>query len=328
MHTDDVAGRSRGALPERIARRDSGLLMLGMTPPRRSLDSDQRQRVADAMLGRLSSIDLDGLVLYDIADETERNPGERPFPYLPTMDPADFYAEHLSAWSRPVIVYRCVGKYPGADIDSWLRAQDPSTVASVFVGAPSRTAPTRTDLATAQTLWSEVRPELSLGGVAIPERHSRRRQEHERLIAKQRNGCSFFITQVVYDTNAAKDLVSDYHYGCLGAGVEPVPIIFTLSVCGSIRTLEFLRWLGVDVPRWMENALAHASDTLQESYDLCLTTARDLAAFCGTLGMPFGFNVESVSNRRAEIETTVRLAAEVRRLIPWSDEAAKAQSTT
>jgi hypothetical protein len=28
------------------------------------------------------------------------------------------------------------------------------------------------------------------------------------------------------------------------------------------ETLDFLRWLGVDVPRWIENDLAHAADTL------------------------------------------------------------------
>ena len=94
-----------------------------------------------------------------------------------------------------------------------------------------------------------------------------------------------------------------------------VPIVFTLSVCGSMRTLEFLRWLGVDVPRWMENALAHAADTLTESYEQCLATARDLVAFCTTLGVPYGFNVESVSIRKAEIETSVRLAAELRALM-------------
>ncbi len=79
-----------------------------------------------------------------------------------------------------------------------------------------------------------------------------------------------------------------------------------------MKTLEFLRWLGVDVPRWMENALAHASDTLSESYEQCIATARELSAFCEGLRMPYGFNVESVSNRKAEIEATVRLAAVVR----------------
>jgi hypothetical protein len=78
-----------------------------------------------------------------------------------------------------------------------------------------------------------------------------------------------------------------------------------------------LRWLGVDVPRWIENDLKHAADTLEASYRLALTTAIDLIAYCRRLGVPFGINVESVSNRRVEIEMAVRLteqlSAELRR---------------
>jgi hypothetical protein len=313
VRTDGGEATPGGDLLARIARRETGLLLFGMTPPRRSTTSEERQRIADVTLERLMPLDLDGLVLYDVADETDRNSDERPFPYLPTVDPADFHADHLAAWTKPVIIYRCVGKYPSTEIETWLLAQEPANVGSVFVGAPSRTASVLTDLSSAQALWSKVRPELPLGGVAIPERHAARQQEHRRLIAKQARGCSFFITQVVYDVNAAKNLVSDYYYGCIEAGMEPVPIIFTLSVCGSLKTVEFLRWLGVVVPRWMENALAHAGDTLSESYDQCLATSRELATFCDRLDMPYGFNVESVSNRRAEIETTVRLAAHLRR---------------
>lgn len=309
----DEGARQRTDLLGRIAERRSRLLLFAMTPPRESTTPEERQRIADLTLARLAPLEVDGLVLYDIADEAERTDDERPFPYLPTVDPARFHADHLGAWQRPVVVYRCVGKYAPDELEGWLQAQDADAVASVFVGAASRTAEVRTDLTSAQALWSRTRPELALGGVAIPERHAAGREEHRRLLAKQARGCSFFVTQIVFDVNAAKDLVSDYHYACAEAGVDPVPIVFTLSVCGSLRTLEFLRWLGVTVPRWMENALAYASDTLSESYDQCVATARDLAAFCERLGVPYGFNVESVSTRRAEIETTVELAAHLRR---------------
>ena len=75
-----------------------------------------------------------------------------------------------------------------------------------------------------------------------------------------------------------------------------------------MRTLEFLRWLGVAVPRWIENDLRHATDTLEASYQLALATATDLIAYCRDLGVPFGINIESVSIRRVEIEMAVRLA--------------------
>jgi len=293
----------------RIASRQGGFVLFGLTPPRRTTPPEEVQRIADATLERLESVDVDGLVLYDIDDESDRNPGPRPFPYLPTMDPADFYRNHLGKWEKPAIIYRSVGKYADIVIRDWLLEQDPERVLSVFVGAPTRDRPVLTDLRSAQAVWRDTRPEVLLGGVAIPERHRNGSREHLRLIAKQVSGCTFFVSQVVYDVNASKDLVSDYFYTCRERGLDPIPFVFTLSVCGSLRTLEFLQWLGVDVPRWMQNDLRRAQDSLATSYDQCLGTARELAEFCTRLGMPYGFNVESVSNRREEIEASVRLAS-------------------
>jgi 5,10-methylenetetrahydrofolate reductase len=166
-----------------------------------------------------------------------------------------------------------------------------------------------TSLPRAYELCEQVQPALPLGGVAIAERHARQGDEHLRLIAKQAAGCSFFITQIVYDINAAKNLISDYHHECAAQNLERVPIIFSFSVCGSLKTLEFLQWLGVTVPRWIENELRYADDTLEASYEQAVATAVDLIAFCRRLGVPFGINVESVSIRKVEIEASVRLAA-------------------
>lgn len=62
-----------------------------------------------------------------------------------------------------------------------------------------------------------------------------------------------------------------------------------------MKTLDFLRWLGVDVPRWIENDLKHATDPLEASYHQALTTATELMAYCRALSVPFGINVERVS---------------------------------
>jgi hypothetical protein len=79
-----------------------------------------------------------------------------------------------------------------------------------------------------------------------------------------------------------------------------------------MKTFEFLRWLGVDVPRWIENDLRHADDTLDASLEHAEETALELMSFCRRLGVPFGINVESVSIRRVEIEASVRLAERLR----------------
>ena len=309
----DTGSRAPGRQPLRVllAQARSGVLLFGITPPRLTASAEQVREIAAVTRARLASLDLEGLVLYDIDDESDRNPADRPFPYLPTMDPAVFEARHLGDWHRPVVVYRCVGKYPVADLRNWLRSADISRMLSVFVGASSEHKAIHTSLSQAQALHQEVRPDLLTGGVAIAER----RDEHLRMVAKQRRGCAFFISQVTYSSDAAKSMVSDYFYVCQELGLAPRPVLFTLSVCGSVKTLVFLQWLGVDVPRWLENELRYASDTLAESSAHCLANARDLIAFCRRLGMPFGFTVESVTIRRAKIEASVALARELRGLI-------------
>lgn len=292
-----------------IGERGEGFVLFAVTPPRESTPPERLPEIAKATKQRLAGLDLDGLILYDIDDESSRNPAERPFPFSPTVDPAAYRADYLHDWATPVVVYRAVGKYQPAELGDWLAAQDPGSTATVMVGAATSGTRPAVRLSEAQSLRAEVNPELLLGGVAIPERHSRREDEHLRLIGKQAAGCSFFVTQVVYDVNAAKNLVSDYKYECANRGIRPVPIVFTFSVCGSMKTLEFLRWLGIDVPKWIENDLRHSADPLAASAEQALATALELVAYCRRLGMPFGLNIESVSIRREEIEAAVDLAA-------------------
>ena len=74
-----------------------------------------------------------------------------------------------------------------------------------------------------------------------------------------------------------------------------------------MKTLAFLRWLGVDVPRWIENDLRHAADPLKPPTSRRSRQPPNYRVL-RALDVPFGINVESVSIRRVEIEASVRLA--------------------
>lgn len=302
-------------LGTRLTDRSRPLRLFSITPPREATPQDDLRRIAEVTIERVRPLELDALVLYDIEDESERNPDVRPFPFVSSLDPGTFHTDYLGGWERPVIIYRSVGKYEPAELKTWLDGQDPGRTATVLVGASSQSAAVRTRLVEALSLWQDTGSRLPLGSVAIPERHARRTDEHDRMLGKQAAGTSFFVTQVVYDLTWAKDLVSDYAYACRERGVEPAHLVFTLSVCGSLKTLEFLQWLGVHVPRWLQNQLRHSEDPLTDSYEQCATAAAELANFCQRLGVPYGFNVESVSNRRVEIEAAVRLAGAIRTLL-------------
>lgn len=281
-------------------------LLFGLTPPRLTTPPDQLAVAVDRTSERIAKLSVDALALYDIDDESARNPAERPFPFVETIDPGVYLRDHLTSWTGRAIVYRSVGKYTPQQLAQWMR-EAPDSVLSVFVGASTGDQQVATTLPQAHQLHREVRPSLPLGGVTLPERHRRKGDEPQRIVAKQQAGVEFFVSQVVYDVGTAKDLASDYAFYCAEQLIEPAPILFTLSVCGSEKTLEFLAWLGVDVPRWLRNVLVHSDDMLEMSANLARSIAVELADFCRYLHLPFGFNVESVSSRRVEIDAAVEL---------------------
>jgi 5,10-methylenetetrahydrofolate reductase len=177
----------------------------------------------------------------------------------------------------------------------------------VFVGAPRVNARgPGLPLAEAYLLARAV-PNLVLGGIAIAERHLTKSDEHERMLAKQEQGCRFFVTQSVYDASSTKSLLSDYALSLQATRRLPVPVILTFAPCGSVRTLEFMRWLGISFPRWLENELRHSPDTLARSIDLCDSVFCDVRDYAREKGLPIGINVESVSVRKAEIDASVEL---------------------
>src|SRR3954464_8656716 len=90
----------------RIVSRQGEFLLFALTPPRLSTTPEKAQEIADITFERLDPPGLDGLILYDIDDEADRNPEERPFPFLPTRDPAEYLDRHLKSGRAPVVVLR------------------------------------------------------------------------------------------------------------------------------------------------------------------------------------------------------------------------------
>lgn len=297
-------------------------LFFGYAPPRRGNDPEKTLRITQRRVERLSAMSLDGLILYDLQDESPRTDEARPFPYLPTIDPLAYSRDYLSEGAiaeLPRIIYRAVTTRSPEENDRFIRALRPGHEATVLVGAPSHDAQRRTGLGRAyelyQAAWGAANERPALGGVTIPERHARKLDEHRRLERKGERGCSFFVSQCVYDAEAARNLLSDYHYATIDRSRPARRIVLTLSPCGSRRTLDFMRWLGVGFPRWLENDLERSGDILDRSVEACRRIVRELSDFCLDHDVPFGFNVESVSIKRTEIDAAGELASDIHGLL-------------
>lgn len=302
-------------LKDKILRRESGIITYGLTPPKESNDLDKLGEIAQKQYQRVKGLGVDGLVIYDIQDEADRLSEERPFPFIKTVDPIKYSDEYFSDLGIPKIIYHCVGKYSQEEFKSRISAEQRDDKLCVFVGAASRNQKVAIKLADAYNLRKSYNNNILLGGVAIPERHLLGFDEHLRIIGKENSGCSFFISQAVCNVEASKNFLSDYYYYCQQHERETVPIIFTLTPCGSKKTLEFMKWLGISIPKWLENELIYSDNILGKSMELLKGIFQELVAFGKDKKIPIGCNIESVSTRKEEIEASVELVADIKKIL-------------
>lgn len=289
----------------------AGISLYGLAPPKLATPTERLRAISAQQAERIKSMNVDGVIVYDIQDEADRAQTPRPFPFLPTIDPELFANQYLDAVALPKVVYRCVSHDTPESFIKWLlSANEPSRPQiSVLVGAPARRTHLALTLADAYSLARQHAPHRLLGGIAIAERHGARLDEHERLLAKADMGCRFFVTQAVYDVTTTKSLLSDYALTIRGPAV---PIILTFAPCGSEKTLTFMQWLGISFPRWLENELRYAPDPLSTSIRLCESIFAEIWDYARDKGIPIGINVESISIRKAEIDASVELHRRLR----------------
>ncbi len=298
-------------LVDKIKNRESGIMVYGITPPKKGTSLEKIEEISERQIERLQSLKIDGLILYDIQDEKSRTSEERPFPFMETLDSFAYSEKYLRPLTIPKIIYRSVGKYSPAELSQFLTSASPDENLTVFVGASSKSQEITMFMNDAYKLKAETNTDLLLGGVTIPERHQSKGDEHIRVFDKISQGCSFFVSQGVYDVNASKNFLSDYYYYGQEHNIPLAPILFTLTPCGSVKTLQFMKWLGISIPKWLENELTHSHDILEKSVDFSEQSWLELKSFADGKGIPIGCNIESVAIRKVEVDASIELLRRV-----------------
>jgi 5,10-methylenetetrahydrofolate reductase len=299
-------------LKDMIVNKQSGILTYGMTPPKEDNTEEKIAEIAQKQIERLKDLDIDALILYDVQEESDRIDQERPFPYTTMLDPELYSNQYLHTLEVPKIIYRCVGKYSENELTQWVRKDADEQRYTVYVGASSSQQQVKLELADAYRISKLNNDNLSFGGVIIPERHMVKNDEHLRVVNKVKQGCDYFISQATYNVEASKNFLSDYYHHCIENEIEMVPILFNLAPCGSTKTLDFMKWLGISIPRWLENELKYSSDVLDKSIQLTTKIFEELYEFGLEKGIPIGCSVESVSTRKVEIEASVQMVKDIK----------------
>ncbi|TAF74462.1 MAG: hypothetical protein EAZ53_08740 [Bacteroidetes bacterium] len=299
----------------KIKQRESGILIYGITPPKSQTLPEKVVEIAEKTLTRLYNLDLDALVVYDVQDESARTSEERPFPFMSALDPLDFASSHLNPLKLEKIIYRPAGKFSKEELTEWLEKIEKNNFHPVFVGLPSPDFKVKTTLPEAYALWSKHKNTTAIGAVMIPERHAVLKDEDVRILDKMNSGVSYFISQCIFNVDYAKKVLEDLQKTCTTKNREIPTLIFTLTACGSAKTLEFMEWLGIHIPETQKQKLLQSENILAQSLDICIEIADELINYCHSKSIPFGFNIESVAIRKEEIEASIFLVNKIREML-------------
>lgn len=300
---------------DKIKSRESGILTYGITPPKMGTTPERTAEIAGKTMARLFPLDIDALIVYDVQDESARTSAERPFPFFQAQDPFDFASRYLQDLKVPKIIYRPAGKFSKDELSDWLEDLHKHKFYPVFVGVPAPDYPVKTSLPEAYKTWSKHQATSVIGAVTIPERHAVLNDEDQRILDKAACGVSYFISQCVFNVAYAKQVIADLERTCTVREAAFPTIIFTLTVCGSEKTLSFMDWLGIHVPDGLKQDFRTADNMLERSVQVCLEIAAELTAFCAGRAIPFGFNIESVAIRNDEIEASIYMVNKIAEML-------------
>ena len=208
-----------------------------------------------------------------------------------------------------------MGKFTKEELSDWLQSLKVHGFYPIFVGLPTPDYVVKTSLKEAYEIWQEHEDYSVIGAITIPERHAVLKDEQVRILDKVESGVSYFISQCIFNVEYTKQILIDLVIACQKKKQELPTIIFTLTVCGSLKTLHFMEWLGIHVPEDIKEELKVSTSPVARSVAIAIAIAKDLIQYCQDRSIPFGFNIESVSIRKEEIDASLELLHTVRELL-------------
>lgn len=199
----------------------------------------------DATLAEVSQVrrHADAINLPEIHDESRAAP--RTAKFVPRVEPRRLGARIARELGMEVVVNRCVvyETNQAAWCEETSREFDIHNVVLVGGESSKLSYPGPSVLEAAEQIRA-AQPGTGLGGIIIPSRL----HESERIRRKSAAGLAFFTTQILFDSNDIVWLVQQLN------GLE-ARVFLSFAPVSHPRDLEFLRWLGVDIPADLDRFL-------------------------------------------------------------------------
>jgi 5,10-methylenetetrahydrofolate reductase len=208
---------------------------------------------------------VDGVNLPEILDEARGT--ERTSKFVPRVEPRSLGSRIQRELGAEVVLNRVVVHDPKPE--AWFRetSLERDLRQIILVGGESAGVryPGPNVMEAAALVRREGLP-IMLGGITIPSR----KNESERLRAKAKAGINFFTSQVLFDSNDVVWLVQRLN------GLQ-ARVFLSFAPVSHRRDLQFLRWLGADIPQNLDRFLLGSEEAAVPPASTCLERSLDLA---------------------------------------------------
>ena len=281
---------------DKVRRPKRPVVVYEILPPREK--DGTLNSYAEKISSLLSQTHIDAINIPEVHDENER--GERPVPNLERAEAREFGRLLQDRVGIEAIVNR-VTVHDKLEIQKkWIKETfyDYDIENIILVGGES--SKIKYEGPSVNTTSEYITRDLNTGrfdffcgGISIPSRSI----ESESLLRKGSNGIEFFTTQVLYDSTKINKMLKYYNDICKQNDVLPRRILLSFAPVSSYKNIEFLKWLGVEIPSHTEKRLLDEdSDITKKSLEIAREILNNVLNSIekNEIKVPIGLNVEHI----------------------------------
>jgi len=269
---------------------------------------------AEIISSLLSQTHIDAINIPEVHDESGR--GDRPVTNQKRGEPREFGRLLQDIVGVEAIVNRVVVHEPFDAQMRWIEEtnRDYEIENLIIVGGESSKVeypgPTVNEvLRSVSREYISNAGDIFCGGIAIPSRE----MESKNLIKKSEHGSEFFTTQVLYDSSNIVKMIDHYQERCDDLNTFPRRLLLSFAPVSSQKNIDFLKWLGVEIPPETERYLqGRPGSMIERSLDVAIEVLNDTLNFITekNLKVPIGLNVEHIMsyNFQSSVEMLQELA--------------------
>ena len=283
-------------LREKIMKPQRPVVLYEIIPPR--MVDGSIESYAGRISSLLSQTHIDGINIPEIHSEETR--GSRPVGERIRAEPREFGKIIQDYVGIETVVNRVSVHQSYLEQEEWFKTTREEYGIDNFVivgGESSKIEYPGPDVNETAIMIEEINSinnsDIFFGGISLPSRSI----ESKRMLAKTSNGVDFFTTQVLYDSNDVKKMLGHYMLACEEERLKPRRVMLSFAPISTIKNIEFLKWLGVEIPESTEEYLTEDSGVmLERSIEISLRVLDEILDYIvkNSITVPIGLNIEHV----------------------------------